>query len=308
MAEARYVASKLTGDNHGYEELAGYGHFVGPFQPLLDCVDFYCAHTGLDRAPPGAADGSEVGQSAGAEGGSGCELCDGEGWITDAELRIERRRVRKSKQKAVVVDATGQKTTVGGVKGAKKQSKMQTQFIVNHLPGSTRRKAEAKWQWHISKLERRKEDLVGRLAEICRLQQEQTGGGKEGGEDGGNVGFGGVGTSEGGLDMVGVGKKSRKAERRQKRLDVEEEAKGKSRSKANKGKGNERKMNGAGAQGHGLMKQKKKKKKKLKARGKEAPAAAALDWPTEDSESTTESVGGNGQGSEGWRGHLPRRN
>jgi hypothetical protein len=204
--------------------------------------------------------------------------------------------VWKSKQKAVVVDATGQKTTVGGVKGAKKQSKMQTQFIVNHLPGSTRRKAEAKWQWHISKLERRKEDLVGRLAEICRLQQEQTGGGKEGGEDGGNVGFGGVGTSEGGLDMVGVGKKSRKAERRQKRLDVEEEAKGKSRSKANKGKGNERKMNGAGAQGHGLMKQ---KKKKLKARGKEAPAAAALDWPTEDSESTTESVGGNGQGSEG---------
>ena len=144
MAEARYVASKLTGDNHGYEELAGYGHFVGPFQPLLDCVDFYCAHTGLDRAPPGAADGSEVGQSAGGEGGSGCELCDGEGWITDAELRIERRRVRKSKQKAVVVDATGQKTTVGGVKGAKKQSKMQCRKAMSKRTVEKKRQKETR--------------------------------------------------------------------------------------------------------------------------------------------------------------------
>jgi predicted alpha/beta hydrolase family esterase len=42
VTEARFVASKLKGDNYTYEELSGYGHFFEPFQPLLDAVDKYC--------------------------------------------------------------------------------------------------------------------------------------------------------------------------------------------------------------------------------------------------------------------------
>jgi predicted alpha/beta hydrolase family esterase len=42
VAEARFVAEQLKGGNHVYEELDGYSHFFGPFQPLLDCVNTYC--------------------------------------------------------------------------------------------------------------------------------------------------------------------------------------------------------------------------------------------------------------------------
>ena len=42
VAEARFVADKLAGRNHCYEELAGFSHFFEPFQPLLDAVDRYC--------------------------------------------------------------------------------------------------------------------------------------------------------------------------------------------------------------------------------------------------------------------------
>ena len=42
VSEARFVAERLQGENHEYEELAGYSHFFEPFQPLLDCVDKHC--------------------------------------------------------------------------------------------------------------------------------------------------------------------------------------------------------------------------------------------------------------------------
>jgi pimeloyl-ACP methyl ester carboxylesterase len=42
VAEARFVAEKLKGDNHVYEELSGLSHFFEPFQQLLDAVDKYC--------------------------------------------------------------------------------------------------------------------------------------------------------------------------------------------------------------------------------------------------------------------------
>lgn len=43
ISEARFVAGQLKGPNHVYEELSGFSHFFGPFQPLLDCVDKYAA-------------------------------------------------------------------------------------------------------------------------------------------------------------------------------------------------------------------------------------------------------------------------
>ena len=42
VAEARFVAEHLAGENFTYEELDGHSHFFGPFQPLLDCIDKYC--------------------------------------------------------------------------------------------------------------------------------------------------------------------------------------------------------------------------------------------------------------------------
>jgi predicted alpha/beta hydrolase family esterase len=42
VSEARFVAEKLAGENHVYEELQGYSHFFAPFQQVLDCVDKYC--------------------------------------------------------------------------------------------------------------------------------------------------------------------------------------------------------------------------------------------------------------------------
>ena len=43
VAEARYVANQLQGNNAVYEELNGYSHFFEPFQPLLDAMDTYTA-------------------------------------------------------------------------------------------------------------------------------------------------------------------------------------------------------------------------------------------------------------------------
>jgi predicted alpha/beta hydrolase family esterase len=43
VREARFVAERLAGDNHTYEELDGHSHFFGPFQALLDAVDKYAA-------------------------------------------------------------------------------------------------------------------------------------------------------------------------------------------------------------------------------------------------------------------------
>jgi hypothetical protein len=47
VAEGRYVAEQLAGENFTYEELQGYSHFFEAFQPLLDCVDKYCADSVL---------------------------------------------------------------------------------------------------------------------------------------------------------------------------------------------------------------------------------------------------------------------
>ena len=42
VAEARFVADNLAGDNFTYQELNGFSHFFSPFQPLLDAIDKYC--------------------------------------------------------------------------------------------------------------------------------------------------------------------------------------------------------------------------------------------------------------------------
>ena len=42
VAEARFVAEQLAGNNHTYEELQGYSHFFEPFQSLLDAIDRHC--------------------------------------------------------------------------------------------------------------------------------------------------------------------------------------------------------------------------------------------------------------------------
>lgn len=42
VAEARFVAQQLAGENHTYEELDGYSHFFQPFQQLLDAIDRHC--------------------------------------------------------------------------------------------------------------------------------------------------------------------------------------------------------------------------------------------------------------------------
>ena len=46
VREARFVAEKLAGENHTYEELEGHSHFFGPFQALLDAVDRHCSPAG----------------------------------------------------------------------------------------------------------------------------------------------------------------------------------------------------------------------------------------------------------------------
>jgi len=43
VQEARFVAEKLKGPNHVYEEFKTESHFFEPFQPLLDAVDKYAA-------------------------------------------------------------------------------------------------------------------------------------------------------------------------------------------------------------------------------------------------------------------------
>jgi hypothetical protein len=60
VAEARFVASKLKGANHVYEELSGYSHFFGPFQPLLDCVDTYCGDKVAEEENAAEAEGGTI--------------------------------------------------------------------------------------------------------------------------------------------------------------------------------------------------------------------------------------------------------
>ena len=55
VAEARFVAKKLAGENHVYEELNGLSHFFEPFEQLLVAVDKYCSGDGGDGGDGGAA-------------------------------------------------------------------------------------------------------------------------------------------------------------------------------------------------------------------------------------------------------------
>eukprot|EP00640_Fibrocapsa_japonica_P006584 CAMPEP_0113946114 /NCGR_PEP_ID=MMETSP1339-20121228/54619_1 /TAXON_ID=94617 /ORGANISM="Fibrocapsa japonica" /LENGTH=185 /DNA_ID=CAMNT_0000952037 /DNA_START=49 /DNA_END=606 /DNA_ORIENTATION=+ /assembly_acc=CAM_ASM_000762 len=41
VAEARFVAEQLQGDNHQYDELTGKSHFFQPFPEILDVLDNY---------------------------------------------------------------------------------------------------------------------------------------------------------------------------------------------------------------------------------------------------------------------------
>lgn len=57
-------------------------------------------------------------------------------------------------------------------KGELKLCKQRQRFLVSKMPGATRRKAEARWTWHINKLEQRRDRLEKNLSSIAALEAQ----------------------------------------------------------------------------------------------------------------------------------------
>jgi hypothetical protein len=77
--EARFVADRLAGNNHTYEELSGEGHFFRPFGQLLDCVDRYCSEEAV-RAAAEIEEGRPKGDDKAPVLGSIVEVWSRGGW------------------------------------------------------------------------------------------------------------------------------------------------------------------------------------------------------------------------------------